>query len=166
MLVVHGNDCDEEIREDERYALHSADEAGARVADALRFPPVAPVREAGAERMTRSSHRRARRHVPLRPCPRVAVRAPTSGASWWATKAGGECERSSRPLGQRGPANCAHLVPLGLPSHAAPIGSSMSVRVPGRVVRRGRSGVERWRHWRAHRHLSSRCARSLRRVRR
>jgi hypothetical protein len=46
--------------------------------------------------------------------------------------------------------------------------SSPSVRVPGRVVR-GRSCVGRWQPYSrrcAHRHLPSRCARALRRVRR
>jgi hypothetical protein len=68
--------------------------------------------------------------------------------------------------------------------HAPPSrrGSSTSVRVPGRVVRRGRCGFERWQvasnaragaradsaffHGRDHRHLPLRCARALRRVRR
>jgi hypothetical protein len=138
------------------------------------------------ELITRSSHRRAHRRLPLRPHVCGAFVVERRVVARRRRRIGAGAKRSSSPLGSQSP---AAPYPTNCHSSRHPtVGgrSSTSVRVPGRVVRRGRSGSSReykgrrshelrkpsldtdnaLLHRRAHRQLPSRRARALWRVRR
>ena len=117
---------------------------GRVIANTSRCPPFDPVREAGARTDNALFTPACSSPPSIAMRPRVAARSPMSGASWWAT---GAARCTSSQLGAWPPTS----------PRSAPFD-------PVRELALERIALAS--HRRAHRHLPSRCARALRRVRR